>query len=138
MKEKELLSAVKNFGEEEGDSVALSVSADIDMDDLKHIVYLLQKMIDAKEEYGTENLHETLKKMAVEKKEFEHGSEDSEEVDPIKAALSLMMSLRYALEVVADNLGCDKEDLYKLLSIPENEVEKELEKIYSRRTIFQA
>lgn len=138
MKEKELLSAVKNFGEEEGDSVALSVSADIDMDDLKHIVYLLQKMIDAKEEYGTENLHETLKKMATEKKAFDHGSEDSEEENPISTALSLVMTVRYTLEIIADKFGCDKEDLYKLLSIPEDEVEKEIEKIYSRRTFFQA
>lgn len=138
MKEKELLSAVKNFGEEEGDSISLSVSADIDMDDLKHIVYLLQMMIDKKEEAGSENMKEVLESMFDEKNLFTHGSDDSEDLNPIDTALSLIMTAKFTLEIIADKFECDKEDLFNLLTIPENEVEKELEKIYSRGTFFQA
>ena len=132
MKEKELLSAVKNFGEEEGDSISLSVSADIDMDDLKHIVYLLQMMSDKKEEAGSENMKEVLESM------FTHSSDDSEDLNPIDTALSLIMTAKFTLEIIADKFECDKEDLFNLLTIPGNEVEKELEKIYSRGTFFQA
>ena len=138
MKEKELLSAVKNFGEEEGDSISLSVSADIDMDDLKHIVYLLQMMIDKKEEAGSENMKEVLESMFDEKNLFTHGSDDSEDLNPIDTALSLIMTAKFTLEIIADKFECDKEDLFNLLTIPENEVEKELEKIYGRGTFFQA
>ena len=138
MKEKELLSAVKNFGEEEGDSISLSVSADIDMDDLKHIVYKLQMMIDKKEEAGSENMKEVLESMFDEKNLFTHGSDDSEDLNPIDTALSLIMTAKFTLEIIADKFECDKEDLFNLLTIPENEVEKELEKIYSRGTFFQA
>ena len=138
MKEKEWLSAVKNFGEEEGDSISLSVSADIDMDDLKHIVYLLQMMIDKKEEAGSENMKEVLESMFDEKNLFTHGSDDSEDLNPIDTALSLIMTAKFTLEIIADKFECDKEDLFNLLTIPENEVEKELEKIYSRGTFFQA
>ena len=138
MKETELLSAVKNFGEEEGDSISLSVSADIDMDDLKHIVYLLQMMIDKKEEAGSENMKEVLESMFDEKNLFTHGSDDSEDLNPIDTALSLIMTAKFTLEIIADKFECDKEDLFNLLTIPENEVEKELEKIYSRGTFFQA
>ena len=138
MKEKELLSAVKNFGEEEGDSISLSVSADIDMDDLKHIVYLLQMMIDKKEEAGSENMKEVLESMFDEKNLFTHSSDDSEDLNPIETALSLIMTAKFTLEIIADKFECDKEDLFNLLTIPGNEVEKELEKIYSRGTFFQA
>ena len=138
MKEKELLSAVKNFGEEEGDSISLSVSADIDMDDLKHIVYLLQMMIDKKEEAGSENMKEVLESMFDEKNLFTHGSDDSEDLNPIDTALSLIMTAKFTLEIIADKFECDKEDLFNLLTIPENEVEKELEKIYSKGNFFQA
>lgn len=138
MKEEEILSAVKKSGGEEGDSVSLSLSADIDMEDLQHIVYLLQMMIDKNEEYGSENLNDTLKSMSEEKTILTHRSNDSEDSDPLSNALSLMMTVRYTFEAIADKFSCDEEELYKLLYIPDDEVEKELEKIYSKGTFFQA